>query len=678
MGTPISLVITSYNREHYLVEAIESVLSQTYQNFELLIWDDGSQDNSVEVAQFYADKDTRVRVEASPHIGLSHSLKSAIAATQHPYLGWVDSDDKLAPTALAETLAVLEADPQVGFVYTDYNVIDSDGSLHGLGSRCKSPYSARRLLVEFMTFHFRLIRRSVYNQVGGIDPTFETAEDYDLCLKLSEITNVAHIEQPLYFYRRHSGNVTKDDIGMIRWTHKAINQALKRRGLDDYCRVHVRGQFSLQAKLDNPPLVSIIIPCYNARNSIERCLKSCFGQSYSRIEIIVVENNSTDGTQAVLSKLAKTFSESFRQVHCQEQGQNYSRSCGFLQAKGDYIQWLDADDQLEPDKILRQITDLEKNKDFDIAYGDWTWCFYKKQKISHQIRLKEKQYDDFLLQLLMDNWRPPHAYLLRRSAAAALQQMNAWGLKTTACTDREYYTLAALKGFRFLYVDSAGVNYNSGLTTQVTRSTPYSSRTEALQMMFQRFQSEVQKVEKPPLGQVHEFLLTQSWNMWVPGFVLISHERCSALIEHKKTGEKLEVTGSIAYIVCAWLRLPSRAYTLEDHARRIVQMLVPCTTAYMAYTSRKSQNINLAALSLELAQMLALNHQAVPSLQPNQSLTPSLPERNIFRLNEQISSRFSQRPYHLFPLYTPLFSEIRFNVHYMLDTLRQQEWLERA
>lgn len=135
MRTPVSLVITSYNREHYLAEAIESVLSQTYKNFELLIWDDGSQDSSLEIAQHYANSDSRVRVEAAPHRGLSQSLRSAIAATQHPYLGWVDSDDRLAPTALAETILVLEANPQVGFVYTDYNVINSEGSLYGLGSQ---------------------------------------------------------------------------------------------------------------------------------------------------------------------------------------------------------------------------------------------------------------------------------------------------------------------------------------------------------------------------------------------------------------------------------------------------------------------------------------------------------------------------------------------------------------
>ncbi|HBL10267.1 MAG TPA: filamentous hemagglutinin, partial [Cyanobacteria bacterium UBA11162] len=103
MAVPISIIITTYNRDRYLGGAIESVLSQTQGDFELLIWDDGSTDNSLAIAHDYATRDQRIRVVGAKHQGRGISLKEAIAQTHGTYIGWVDSDDLLAPTALAET-----------------------------------------------------------------------------------------------------------------------------------------------------------------------------------------------------------------------------------------------------------------------------------------------------------------------------------------------------------------------------------------------------------------------------------------------------------------------------------------------------------------------------------------------------------------------------------------------
>ncbi|MDM9385691.1 glycosyltransferase [Chlorogloeopsis sp. ULAP01] len=200
----ISIIMTVYNGERYLGFAIQSVLSQTYPDFELLIWDDGSTDSSVEIARSAVQFDQRVRVVTAPHTGRARSLKAAIKQTTSPYIGLVDSDDLLAPTALKETAAVLYARKEVGLVYTDYQVIDENHNLIGYGQRCRIPYSKERLLVDFMIFHFRrLLRRDVYEQVGGINEEFELAQDYELCLRLSEVTQIEHLAKPLYYYRYH-------------------------------------------------------------------------------------------------------------------------------------------------------------------------------------------------------------------------------------------------------------------------------------------------------------------------------------------------------------------------------------------------------------------------------------------------------------------------------------------
>lgn len=155
-----------------------------------------------------------------------------IASTSGQYIGLVDSDDLIAPTALEKTIALLDSLPHVGLVYTNYHLIDEQRRDYGLGKLCRTPYSKEQLLVDFMAFHFSLIRCTVYDQVGGIDDSLEVAEDYDLCLKLSEGTEVRYLDQTLYYYRRHSSNISSDRLNTIHWTQKVIRAALRRRGLD--------------------------------------------------------------------------------------------------------------------------------------------------------------------------------------------------------------------------------------------------------------------------------------------------------------------------------------------------------------------------------------------------------------------------------------------------------------
>jgi glycosyltransferase involved in cell wall biosynthesis len=237
----ISIVITVYNRDNYLSKAIESVLAQTRADFELIVWDDGSSDDSLKIAQSYASRDDRLTVVEAPHLGRGEALHKALEKTRGEYLAWVDSDDFLERNALAETMAILDANPDVGMVYTDYSVIDKLGRIKGLGSRCSIPYSPSRLLVDFMTFHFRLMRRSVYNSVGGVNSEYETVEDYELCLRLSEVTSIYHLSQSLYFYRVHDNSISAlRQIEQVRLTQKAITEALARRGLSDKVAVEVK------------------------------------------------------------------------------------------------------------------------------------------------------------------------------------------------------------------------------------------------------------------------------------------------------------------------------------------------------------------------------------------------------------------------------------------------------
>ena len=239
MTSLISIITTTYNREQYLSAAIESILGQTYPNFELIIWDDGSTDSCLTIARKYAQQDTRIQVIAAPHQGRGIALKAAHTICKGTYIGWVDSDDLLEPTALQETAAVLDVQPEIGVVYTDCLTINKKTQIQGLGHHSQIPYSPDRLLVDFMTFHFRLFRQELYDRIGGINSEFNRAEDYDFCLRLSEITQFYHLQKPLYYYRQHSLHTVQQQLDQILESQSAIAQALQRRGLSEKFELEV-------------------------------------------------------------------------------------------------------------------------------------------------------------------------------------------------------------------------------------------------------------------------------------------------------------------------------------------------------------------------------------------------------------------------------------------------------
>jgi glycosyltransferase involved in cell wall biosynthesis len=230
----VSIITTIYNREKYLPQTIESILSQSHQNLELILWDDGSTDRSLEICHHYAAQDSRIQVIPANHQGRGQAIAQACNLAQGDYIGLVDSDDLLAQTAIAETADYLHQNPEIGMVYTDCLIIAEDNSVKGHSHYSQTPYSKERLLLEFMTFHFRLLRLDAYKSIGGFNPDFTYAQDYDLCLRLSETTEIAQIKQPLYYYRYHQQSISGEKrIEQMLFSKRAIENALQRRGMSE-------------------------------------------------------------------------------------------------------------------------------------------------------------------------------------------------------------------------------------------------------------------------------------------------------------------------------------------------------------------------------------------------------------------------------------------------------------
>ena len=294
------------------------------------------------------------------------------------------------------------------------------------------------------------------------------------------------------------------------------------------------------------PLVSVIIPCRNGATTLHETLTSVIDQSWPAVEIIVVENNSADDSAEVARATLARHKGPWQVIVSAAQDQNAAREAGFAQCSGHYVQWLDADDTFGPDKTERQVLALESSPEYDIAHGDWVWeqavpnlrapagakldfpmyaiaygardwrrCQRREHVVSCTIVTGPST--DYLLRLLADWWAPQHAYLVRRRAAEWLQEHRAWNPHMPCATDREYFTTAALHGFRFLHVPGAHTIYSTrpGSAQMTLRIRP-PERAQALAGMQQRLSTVPRCIEAPPLGDDHRFLLGQDRRLWSP------------------------------------------------------------------------------------------------------------------------------------------------------------------
>jgi glycosyltransferase involved in cell wall biosynthesis len=142
-------------------------------------------------------------------------------------------------------------------------------------------------------------------------------------------------------------------------------------------------------------LVSVVIPCYNVEKYIAQCLQSLLNQTYKDLQIICVNNNSTDNTLSLLTRLATEHSSLITLVEEPHRGAPYARNRGLQEVKGEYVQFLDADDLLEPEKIAHQVKLIETNGFPDIIAAN-----YYRQAVDGNKKLYQVKHDDFWLALL--------------------------------------------------------------------------------------------------------------------------------------------------------------------------------------------------------------------------------------------------------------------------------------
>lgn len=207
MNDLISIVLPVYNGERFLRESIDSVLAQTYTNWELLIVDDCSTDNTAAIVHEYVQKDSRVQYyKNEKNLRLPRNLNRGFSLARGDYLTWTSDDNVFWPTALEKMYNALRSNPDAGFAYASCDIIDEED--HVIEYMMLYPGIEKRAVGANPVGACFLYKREVYETVGGYDPEALYVEDFDYWQRIFMRYKVVPIYEILYSYRSQKGALT--------------------------------------------------------------------------------------------------------------------------------------------------------------------------------------------------------------------------------------------------------------------------------------------------------------------------------------------------------------------------------------------------------------------------------------------------------------------------------------
>jgi glycosyltransferase involved in cell wall biosynthesis len=226
----VSVVIPCYNQARFLGEAIQSVLCQGYANFEIIVVDDGSEDNTEEVASGYAKEDPRVGLIRQENRGLAAARNRGLSEAGGEYVVFLDSDDRLVSEALEVGVRELGVHPGCAFVSGICRKITADGSIVPGWEQFRVRDDPYLELLRSCPVYVPAVmyRHSVFDAVGDFDTSYKAAEDYDLYYRILARFPVYCHDTLVAEIRRHEANMTRDRTLMLKYNMAALRSQRKR------------------------------------------------------------------------------------------------------------------------------------------------------------------------------------------------------------------------------------------------------------------------------------------------------------------------------------------------------------------------------------------------------------------------------------------------------------------
>ncbi len=428
----ISVVMRNYNKQKYIGEAIESIQNQTLKDWELVIVDDCSTDESVrEVEKYLSDKRIKL-VSMDINSGVSAAARKGISVAASPVVAMFDSDDFLRRDSLELLFAEHVLDPDAGLVYSQFAHCDENLIVKEVGWADKVPEGKNNLEADKVGA-IRSYKKKFYNMTSGHDTTFASAEDKDMSYKMEEVSGLKFLNECLYYYRQLPDNTSIDQkklvFGTLAHAKVKINAVVRRCNriaeqtgenasqmiIDqlsklyhndkqvpqylkiinirrDYLEEHTEQakqwkdlddvQFVIKTAVEMPfkdfmkcvescvkikseTKVTVYLTAYNMEKYIRQSLESVLNQTYVALEIIVVDDGSTDGTAEVV----KSFSDNrIRYIYQPHSCCAAARNRAVSEATGIYVLSVDADDFIDRDYVEKMMDFIQKCPEYDYYY----------------------------------------------------------------------------------------------------------------------------------------------------------------------------------------------------------------------------------------------------------------------------------------------------------------------
>ena len=401
----ISIIVPIYNTEKYLHQCLDSILNQTYANFEVLLVNDGSTDSSGIICQEYVERDSRFRYFEKDNGGVASARNLGLEHSEGTYITFIDSDDWVEQnyldvlyTALKENdtdvaISTYKRFAQDGVFYLRSYSREDDEFLN-LGTRSRDSFleilpRLGELDHSFYSISSKLIKRKI---VGNLlfDEQVSYAEDLNFFFHLYlGVESVVYVRDYTYIYRTHDAS-TSQNVNELKALqeleiYKSMFQQIDRMGLptfyyfkrmENVVTYRISGFPTSKAIREyesfvsevrervtyQQPLISLIVPIYNVENYLWSCLDSIAKQTYSNIEILLVNDGSPDGSAAICQEFVARDSR-FRYIEKENGGLSDARNAGIAEAKGEFISFVDSDDWIE----LTYVEDLYRAALFNDA-----------------------------------------------------------------------------------------------------------------------------------------------------------------------------------------------------------------------------------------------------------------------------------------------------------------------
>lgn len=373
-GPLISVVVPVYNPNPVLLrEMIDSVLEQSYPNWELCIADDCSTNKQVvKILKSYIEQDNRIRAVFRKENGhISRATNSAIDIAKGQFIALLDHDDLLDPDALLWVAKTIQDKPSARIIYTDEDKVREDGSRYD--PHFKPDWNRELLYGINYVSHLGIYETTLLREVGGLRVGFEGAQDYDLllrCIEQIDDSQITHIPKVLYSWRATAGSTAVSNTAKPYATEaglKALTEHLHRKEGE---QIPVEpGPFPFTYRilwpLNNEPLVSIIIPTRDQLKFLQASVQSLLDHTdYKNFEILIVDNNSVETT--TLSWFAEVAAADKRvRVLRDERPFNYSalNNAAVQEARGEIIALVNNDVEIIDQGWLKEMVTLALRPD---------------------------------------------------------------------------------------------------------------------------------------------------------------------------------------------------------------------------------------------------------------------------------------------------------------------------